>query len=246
MSKENQALQRMEPVGDMEVATPQPSLSLAAITDKIMSGELNKEKLDMVERLVSIDAERKFAAAFVALQKEMPKIKATKPIPDKHGNIKFRYAPFESIMREVQPYLQKHGFTVSFSMRFENTRVIQTCTLRHEGGHKQSNDFAARVGQGPPGSNECQADGAASTYAKRFALCDALNIVVEQMDTDGRAEGAYITPEQAQELESRIQLIHGDVKAFLALAEADSFETISAAKYNILDNLLRQKERKAK
>jgi hypothetical protein len=37
------------------------------------------------------------------------------------------------------------------------------------------------------------------TYAKRFALCAALNIVIEK-DDDGRVEGAGITPDQIDQL----------------------------------------------
>ena len=244
MSKESQALQRMAPAGAMEIPHDAPTLSLQTITEKIMSGDLTKEKLDMVKELVAMDAERQFAAAFVALQNEMPKVQATNPVPDKHGNIKYHFAAFEDIMRQVQPYLQKHGFSVSFSMRFEQTRVIQTCTLQHKGGHKKSNEFAARVGGGPPGSNESQADGAASTYAKRFALTDALNIVVEKMDNDARAEGGFISPEKADELERRLKMVNGDVKKFLAFADAESFTTIRTGRLDVLEENLEKLERR--
>lgn len=199
----------------------------------------------LVERFEEKRAEREFAAAFVALQAEMPKIKAAQPVPNNDGTIRYHFAPFESIMDEVRPYLMKHGFTVSFSSRYESNpeRVIVKCTLQHVGGHKRENEFSARVGSGPPKSSAAQGDGAASTYAKRFALTDALNIVVEKLDTDARAEGDYITQEQADELEHRLKMINGDVKKFLALAESESFTKIHALKYNLLDNFLRMKER---
>lgn len=233
----------MEPSA-VTVAEPHQGLSLPAITDRIMSGELTKEKLDMVKDLVAMDAERKFAAAFVALQAEIPKVQATKAVPNNDGSTRYKFAPFEDIMRQVGPMLLKHGFSVSFSSRFEDTRIIQVCTLQHEAGHKRVNEFAVRIGKGPPSSSESQADGAASTYAKRFALTDALNIVVAHQDNDARVEGAYITKEQAEELEHRVKMVNGNVKRFLDLADAPSFDKIRASRYGVCNDFLTQKEKR--
>jgi hypothetical protein len=240
------SLQRMEPTEMAVTQQQQSGISLQSITEKIMSGELTKEKLDMVKDLVAMDAERKFAAAFVSLQNEMPKVRAQNPVKGKDGMVKYYFAAFEDIMRQVQPLLQKHGFSVSFSMRFEATRVIQTCTLQHRDGHKKCNDFAARVGQGPPHSSEAQGDGAASTYAKRFALCDALNIVVEKMDDDARAEGDFISKEQVAELSRRVAETNTKRDLFLKWADADSFETIRAVSYDRLDEFLAKKEQQGR
>jgi hypothetical protein len=237
-------LQRMEPENSALQPVDQPSMSLDVITEKIMSGELTPEKLAMVKDLVAMRAEQKFAAAFVALQREIPKVQATKPVQNRDGTLRYKFAPFEDIMKQVGPILQKHGFSVSFNARVEATRIVQICTLQHEGGHKRLNEFAVRVGQGPPGSNDQQADGAASTYAKRFALTDALNIVVSHMDSDASLEGAPVTQEQADELERRVALTNSDKKRFLEFAGATSFATISAGKYDICDEFLRRKEQR--
>jgi hypothetical protein len=242
----NKELQRMEPSeGSLASRDAQPmqELNIAVIADRVMAGEMTNEKLSLIERLVAMDAERKFAAAFVSLQSEMPKVQAKTPVPNNDGTVRYRFAAFEDIMDQVQPLLLKYGFTVTFSSRFENARVIQTCTLQHAGGHKRMNEFAVRVGSGPPKASEAQADGAASTYAKRFALTDALNIVIEK-DSDARLEGGQVTQEQADELERRLKMINGDVGAFLKLAGAKTFAEISSVKYDILDQFLQMKERR--
>jgi len=198
------------------------------------------------ERLDDKQAEREFALAFISLQKEMPEVHATKSVPDKQGNVKFRFAPYEEIMSAVKPMLEKHGFTVTFSMDFKEGRVIQTCTLMHVGGHSRSNQFMARIGSGPPGASECQADGAASTYAKRFALCNALNITVES-DTDGqdaRNEGAPITFDQVAYLKELVRDTKSDEPAFLRYAGAATFEEIGSAKYDMLVKALLKKTQK--
>lgn len=230
----------------MAVSIPPQSgqLNIQAVADKILTGEMNKEKLDMIKDLMTMDAERQFAAAFVGLQSEMPKVQATRAVPNNDGTVRYKFAPFEDIMNQVQPALQKYGFTVSFSSRFDEGRMIQTCTLQHAGGHKRINEFAARIGKGPPGSSEAQGDGAASTYAKRFALCDALNIVIAHVDNDARAEGGLITKEQADELEHRLKMVNGNVQKFLAFANAKSFSEIRANMYPICDEFLTRKETK--
>lgn len=237
-------LQRMEPQSIALQQQPTQGISLQVITEKIMSGELTKEKLDMVERLVAMDAERQFAEAFVALQAEMPKVQATKAVPNNDGTTRYVFATYEEIMQQVAPLLQKYAFTVSFSSRFEPTRVVRILTLQHRAGHKRINEFSVRVGQGPPKASEAQADGAAATYAKRFALTDALNIVVSHMDNDASLEGAPVTPEQADELERRVALTNSDKKRFLEFAGATSFATIPSTRYDICDEFLRRKEQR--
>jgi hypothetical protein len=119
--------------------------------------------------------------------------------------------------------------------------LIKICTLQHIGGHSKANKFAVRIGSGPPGATETQSDGAASTYAKRGALCDALNIVIDH-DDDARAEGGAITQEQAEELARRVNETNSNKEAFLKFAHAKSFAEISESVYPILDDFLRKKE----
>lgn len=231
-----------------ELAVVQPTpLSLM---EKVIAGGLTADSVGVMERLVNLDREmrkddaaRQFNSAFNALQSEMPAVEADRPVPDKLGNTKYLYAPFESIMAQVKPLLLKHGFALSFSMDFRDGRVIQHCTLSHIGGHSRTNTFMARVGGGPPGSSEAQGDGAASTYAKRFALCGALNIVIER-DVDGadaRKEGAPITEDQALWLRDAVKRTKSDEAAFLKYAGAATYEEIGSERYDQLYKSLNKK-----
>lgn len=202
-----------------------------------------KELVLLQERAEDRNAKRQFAAAFSALQAELPPVQAMKPVPNNDGSIRYKYAPYEEVLKQVKPYLDKHGFSLRFSQRIDGTRVIITCMLLHKGGHAEQNEFACRIGQGPPKANESQADGAASSYAQRGALCDALNIVVRQ-DTDANIEGGTISAEEAADLRVRAKKVGADEAAFLKLAGATSFETISDAKFEVVDEWLRGKEKK--
>ncbi len=243
-------LTKVEPQA-LDVARPAPSVGdmLQAVIEKGVTAEnvgAVEKIVQLYERMQEKAAEREFATAFVALQADIPNVVATKAVPNNDGGVRYKFAPFEDIMRQVGPMLQRHGFTVSFSNRYEGARLIETCTLQHTGGHKRSNDFAVRIGSGPPKATESQADGAAATYAKRFALTDALNIVVAHLDNDARAEGAPVTKEQAFELERRVAETNSDREKFLKFAMSKSFAEIASVKFDMLDQYLSVKERRGK
>lgn len=231
--------------GAVDVVRPTEGLSIEQAFRAIVDGNLDAPKLEVMQKLLAMDAERKFNMAFVALQSDMPVIVATTAIKNRG-----KYEKFEDIMKVIGPLLTRHGFTVSFSQHFEDKRIIETCTLRHAAGHSHPNSFAVRSG---PADSETQADCKASTTAKRNALCNALNIVIRQdclsNEDDAGIEGdpnAFVTARQAGELEHRLKMVNGSVVKFLEYAKAKTFATIPANKYAELDQFLGRKERAGK
>ena len=215
----------------------------------VLERGLTPESVNVVERLCALktaqdeqNAKRAFAAAFVDLQAAMPVIHAERAVPNKDGSVRYHYAPYEDIMRQVAPLLKAHGFTLSFSTRVEAPRVTVMCTLMHRGGHERTNEYAVRIGNGPPGASDTQADGAAYTYAQRGALCDALGITVAGKDNDARNIGAPITQDQAEDLRQRVAATGSNEKAFLQYGGGTSYETIPAGRYAELDALLKKRE----
>lgn len=241
------------PVSREEMPLAKPAESVSSVTvvgmiqTAVQSG-ITAENAAALEKLVGLcermqdrESERAFAGAFAALQEDLSRvsIQPTKAIPMKGGGTKFKYAPFEEIMGKVQPYLIKHKFAVSFSSCYDGPRIIVGCTLQHVAGHKRDFEFAARVGQGPVGANECQADGAASTYAKRFAFCQALNIVIDT-DSDGRSEGPTetITQDEADILRKLVAETGSDERSLLEYAGVVEYAKIPAHRYQELYKIL--------
>jgi len=225
------------PAAELAIAEPSPIALIGRLIDQ---GKLTPESVGVVERLVALkqrieekEAERQFNAAFVRLQADTPKIKATVAVPNNDNTIRYHFAPYDDIWTHVQPLLHAHGFAVTFSMEVKDDRLTQYCRLMHVGGHSRTNQFTVRIGAGPPKATPTQADGAAATYAKRFALCSALNIVAE-VDTDGadaRALGTPITFEQAQTLREMVKETNSNEARFLAYAGAKTFEEIMSERY---------------
>jgi hypothetical protein len=233
---EKKALQTMEPASG--------EITIRQAFEAAASRSLDKESLAVMKELLSMDAERKFNAAFVALQGDMPTITA-KTVIQNRG----KYEKFEDIMAVVGPLLYRHGFTISFSNDFREGRVLETCHLSF-GGHTRSNTFAVRVGRG---DDDTQKDCKAATTAKRLALCNALNIVIKQdMQTDEQdasIEGdpnAKVSEAQAEELEHRAKMVNADIQAMLKYAKVARFADIPARLYVELDQLLGRKERAGK
>jgi len=238
-------LQKMDNAAVATRSAPTVGDMLQAVIEKGVSGEnvAALEKLvTLYEHMEARNAEKQFNSAFVALQSEMPAIVATTVIPNRG-----KYEKFEDVMKVVGPLLAAHGFSVSFSMDFKDNRILETCHLKHEGGHSQSNSFAVRVGKA---DTETQADCKAATTAKRNALLNALNIVIRQdcltEESDASIEGdpnAKVTEEQAKSLEIRVAKTNSNVDAFLKFAGVGQFYDIRASRYAELDALLTRKEK---
>lgn len=229
---------------------PQPTVAdmLHLVVERGISTEnvaAFKELVQLHREEVKLNAEKEFAAAFVALQKELPTIQGTRGIPDKHDNIKFRYANFEDIDAIVRPICLRNGFTYAFrETAIEGGRVTVTMTLQHTGGHSREIPYSVRIGSGPPGANESQADGSGHTYAQRGALESGLSLRIVGAREDAKMEGGPVSPEVAFELERRLNEVNGDKGIFLKVAGAATFAAIPASKYDLLDGMLKKKEAK--
>jgi len=256
MSKPNTELELMPAGGKVATVAPsvpevrKPQRSVGDLLEMVVERGLTQENVaafkDLVQlhrEEVKLNAEKEFAAAFVQLQKEIPIISGTRPIPDKYGNVKFRYANFEDIDEIVRPICLRNGFTYAFrETAMEAGRVTVTMTLQHSGGHSREIPYTVRIGSGPPGANESQADGSGHTYGKRGALESGLALRVVGAREDAAMEGAAITSDQAFELERRVAETNSNKEAFLKFAGAASFSEIKSEKYDTLDAFLRRKE----
>lgn len=225
---------------------PSVALMLQGVIDKGVTAEnaaVMEQMLGLYERIKDRDAKREFNEALALLQSEMPKVKAMKPVPDKHGNTKYKYAPYEEIMAQAQPFLTQHGFSVRFNSRIENGRVIAICRLSHKAGHSEDSEFGVRAGHGPPNATAPQADMSGMTFAKRGALCNALNISIEH-DDDCRAIGTPIEKELADKLEARCKAARVNIDAFLKFAGATDFASITQERFPAVEEMLKKKEAK--
>jgi hypothetical protein len=251
--------QKSEALIDVERKEP----SVAMMLQKVIDGGITADNVSALESLVGLydrmqakQAEKDFAAALTELQGETIRVQATKAVDVKNGIPRYTFAPYEEIMRTVQPMLTRQGFSVTFDTKIDGDRLYSVCTLTHKSGHSRSNQFAVRFGK-PPGSSDAQGDMSTKSYAKRGALCDALNISIDH-DDDARMIGKPIGKAIAEDLLNRVKLTGSDMISFLKFAGVtlppkveienydpiEFFEQISDDRFDSLDQILKRKEAK--
>lgn len=142
--------------------------------------------LNLRERIVEENRKKEFFVNLAALQAEIPAIRKDKVIFNKDGSVRYRYASYDTILETIQPVLFKYGFSVTFKTNFEERFVEVICILKHIAGHEESTVIKVPVDTSSYMS-DIQKIGSSLTYARRYALCLALNLVADD-DTDGNTE----------------------------------------------------------
>ena len=125
--------------------------------------------------------------------------KDLKPIDKDASNpfFKSRYATLSNIFQTIQPKLTENGLTVVQMMTSDNGNPALKTIIAHESGEIIEDVTPVFLGRSPIKDSEGnivgyqenidpQAHGSAITYARRYALCSALGIVVDE-DDDGNA-----------------------------------------------------------
>jgi len=192
-----------QPKGDMIAATEPRATQLATVPEEApmlfgiitpaMLKDIDVDKmqqlLDMKLRIEAIEAEKQFNRALANFQGEMPAIYKWR----QESKGKYNYASYDDIMRMARPILQKHGLAISFSQSETPETLIIVCRVAHVGGHSQETPFTMpkdgpiKTQDGRNVTSEAQAQASANSYAKRYCLCNALDIVVTSEDDDGQA-----------------------------------------------------------
>ena len=202
--------------------------------------------MDMQERWERNQAAKAFAESLAAFQAECPPVRKTRSAEFK-GQHAYSFAGLDDIMRQIQPLLTQHGLAVTFSASVTDAGMIDVeCHIRH-GTHVET----ARSTLPIPAEmrvNATQKMGAAMSYAKRYALCAALNITVTDEDDDGAGlTQKPVNEEQAIIIREFAESLGADVAdRFLGHMNINTFEQIPADRFDEAMGLLRQKQQAMK
>lgn len=146
--------------------------------------EVVKELRLMQSEMMVWRAKQSFERALAKFQSECPVIAKNKAVLNKGGgSVRYHYAPLDSILTQVQPILDKHGFSYKFTTVTTANRVKVICELKCA-GHSETSEFESPIDP-QAFMNEQQKFAAALTYAKRYAFCNALGILTGDEDVDG-------------------------------------------------------------
>lgn len=205
------------------------TLIQTAIEHKADPEQLGK-LMDLQERFERNEAAKQFAAALADFQTRCPIIKRDRSVNMGGGG--YKYASLEDIMLKIKPLLAECGLSVSFSASVDDSGMLTAiCTVRC-GTHSEPSSITLPV-PAEMRVNATQKMGAAMSYAKRYALCAALNITVGDEDSDGAGLGATVTEEQSVVLQDMIDQLDDEAsRRFFAWAGVDDVANLPANRYD--------------
>lgn len=212
---------------------------MAIITRAATDPSVDVEKIERLsgvyERMMSRNAEQAFNEAMKAAQIEMPRILRDA----KNGSTNSRYARLETITREINPVVTKHGFSMSFgtddSTLAGHYRV--TCHVSHTAGHSRDYhvDVPADIAGAKGNQNKTATHGFGSTmsYGRRYLTLLIFNISLVNEDDDARAatSGEVVTQAQIDKLREFLDAKGAPLAGFLKWARIDRIEDLPAAFY---------------
>lgn len=169
------------------VAPSQAEILIAQAIDKGVPIDTMERLLVMRRELKAEAAKEAFVREMAAFQAECPVIEKKKAVKDKHGNVRYSYAPLDVIVKQIQPVLKDHGLSYSVDTVFEADTLIVTCTVTHAEGHSEKSSFRCPIDKEAYMSGP-QKVGAAMTFGKRYAFCNAFGIMTGDEDTDAVQE----------------------------------------------------------
>lgn len=247
-----------EPTTEVAVISEGPTNMLQGIMalarDPAVRVDVIHQLVAMQERMEDRQAKREFNTALHAAQAEVPRVKKGGTVSLGAGKGGYAFARREDIDDVLREVMVRHGFSITFSRvtRGEGGGLIVYGTLKHIGGHEETDEFPLPIDSGP-GRNNLQALGSTDKYAQRYILEGFFNLVREGADNDGADHGKkFITEAQADELRSLCgqcgrqegpfldQLFAGKVRSFDELEAGSGF----LAARSTMEAILRQRAKR--
>ncbi len=187
MSEESTEVERVDDNGEQMPATTGINSIETMLERAIQSGadvESLTQLVDLYERIEERQAKKDYTNALKTFQSKCPIIEKTTE------GYNYQYADLASIVSQIRELLDECGLAYDFDTDLKDGYVVTTCTITHVGGYSKTSTFAIPSEHAKKSSmNFAQKHGSASTYGKRYALCDALGIMTGDEDDDGRSAG---------------------------------------------------------
>ncbi len=184
MTKQKQVTEIIVPeaTGSKDVASVESFIS-KAIEAKAPVETIEKF-FALMEKVKANQAKEAYVSALARFQATCPIIQKTKKVLNKDGRtVRYVYAPIDSIVEQIRASLASNGLSYRWNVENQPTMVKATCTITHVMGHNETSSFEVPI---DPESymTAPQRYASASTFARRYSLCNALGISTGDEDTD--------------------------------------------------------------
>lgn len=173
-----------------------PTQAVASVETFISQALASNASIETMERLYALyEKEKKdraksaFMHALAQFQAECPVLKKDKKVLNKGGvGVRYMYATLGSAITQIAKPLTKAQLSYRWETVQEDSKVKAICYVTHVLGHTESSDFTVPVDP-EAFMTAPQKFASALTFAKRYALFDALGIVTGDEDTDATDVG---------------------------------------------------------
>jgi ERF superfamily len=231
-----------------EIVRVEPATPLEMMRQAMSQG-LSAEQLEkwtvLAERWADRQASEAFGKSLAKFAAICPSVfKGRKTVAKEGSDFAYKFASFDDVMREVGPVLAECGISVGFDTKhdLEKHMICVTCRIR-VGSHFEDRTFMCPTASTLKVS-DAQKFGSALSYAKRYCLCAALNIVTTDVDDDGTSGSfEYIEPEQVEELNNLIIDKNADLSRFLKWADVLSLDKMLKVDFAKSKDMLVRKQR---
>lgn len=224
--------------------TPSVLTPMALLQTAIASGTSPNEMTELyalVKQMRLDESQERFAERLAEFQRDCPRIHKGRKT---QGNFSFNYASLDDIDAVIRPILGRLNIVVTFDSEHttaNNENVINVTVRVRVGSYYEDRKFGCPIPKDLRASDS-QKWGAALSYAKRYALCAALNIVVTDEDNESLLGGAKIDAKQLRELEFLLDETGTNLAKFLHWAGVQNLADLPAEKYAGAVQLLNAKK----
>ena len=203
------------------------------------------EKLmDLHERWERSQAAKAFSHALMQFQSKCPIIHKSREVSF-NGKKQYNFAGLDDIMRAITPILHECGLSVSYSTEVKEGQMLVKCKITC-GIHSEVSEVQMPI-PADARVNDTQKMAMALSYAKRYALCAALNIVTSNEDDDAVCLESTITEEQAATLKDMLEQLAPERHAgFMEYMKVSRLIDIPAKQYATAHTQLKAAIAKAK
>ena len=161
-----------------------PESLLALAIEKGISVEGIEKLMVMAREVRQERARAAYVEAMSQFQSECPVIEKTREVLNKDGRtVRYKYAAMEDIKSVISGPMERNGLSFSFDTTTGDGMMVVSCKVQHDGGHSETSDFGVPLADSQYMS-QAQNFASTLTYAKRYALCNALGLVIGDEDND--------------------------------------------------------------
>lgn len=184
----------------------------------------------LVRQMKADAAQKEYAEALTAFQRECPQVEKTRAVNSRDGKKMYDFANLEDVDKAIRPLLTRYGIVLSVNPQAIENGVLKAKIRVRVGSYFEDSTLDLPL-PSIGAANAAQTTGAAVSYARRMLICAALNVVCRDEDTDAHDDGELIDADQIEEIELLIRDCNADRTRFLKWVKAATVEDIPASKY---------------